>query len=512
MTNPGAAMRMLITYAICIPLAVAVGYLLANQMDYGSLGFLGLVAALILAPVFIKWHYPIMVFGLGFPAMFFFLKGNPPCWQIVVLLSLGLAIVERAMSSEKRFLKASSMTWALLFTAGMAVVTMQLTGGFALQQLGGDAGGGKKYITLFLGIATFFALISRGIPPERRNLYIGLFFISPAFGFIGDLFPFLPSPFNYINLMFPPTGDVGGNDISSIGTVLKRFGGLSVSATAIMFFLLARYGLRGILSGAHPFRTLLFALSLILSLVGGFRSILIGNIILLITLFFIEGLHRTRWMVVMMVFTLMFGCLVVPFSRQLPMTFQRAMSFLPLDVDPEARANAEASTEWRLRIWRAVWPQVPSYLLLGKGYRLTSLDFESMGVNSAFGGAAAVDASQEGLAISNDFHSGPLSTLICFGLWGAVGMLAIMLAGLRIVYRNFKYGDPELRNVNAMLLASHVHHVLYYFFIFGAFESDVAGFAQTVGFSVALNWGVCGPKSEPAVMQRIKPLAEPQPA
>jgi hypothetical protein len=299
--------------------------------------------------------------------------------------------------------------------------------------------------------------------------------------------------------MFPPTGDVGGNDISSIGTVLKRFGGLSVSATAIMFFLLARYGLRGILSGAHPFRTLLFALSLILSLVGGFRSILIGNIILLITL-------------VMMVFTLMFGCLVVPFSRQLPMTFQRAMSFLPLDVDPEARANAEASTEWRLRIWRAVWPQVPSYLLLGKGYRLTSLDFESMGVNSAFGGAAAVDASQEGLAISNDFHSGPLSTLICFGLWGAVGMLAIMLAGLRIVYRNFKYGDPELRNVNAMLLASHVHHVLYYFFIFGAFESDVAGFAQTVGFSVALNWGVCGPKSEPAVMQRIKPLAEPQPA
>ena len=165
-----------------------------------------------------------------------------------------------------------------------------------------------------------------------------------------------------------------------------------------------------------------------LTLLGGFRSALAGNLLLLGFVFLLEGLHRTRMLPVVMIFALIGSCLLVPFSRQLPYNFQRALSFLPLDVDPVARADAEGSTEWRLAIWRAMWPKVPDYLLLGKGYSLSSGDFQSMGVDSAFSAMAQVDASQEGLAISSDFHSGPLSTLVCFGLWGAISMAALMLA------------------------------------------------------------------------------------
>ena len=45
-----------------------------------------------------------------------------------------------------------------------------------------ETGGGKKYIVLFLGIASFFALISRKIPKEHRNLYLGLYFLSGIAG------------------------------------------------------------------------------------------------------------------------------------------------------------------------------------------------------------------------------------------------------------------------------------------------------------------------------------------
>src|SRR6516225_4182783 len=107
MTNPAQAMRMLITYAICIPLAIFVGYLaqdIGNRPDMSNVGIFMLVLAIIISPIFIKWHYPILVFGLACPAICFFLPGKPPMWQIVVILSLGIAVLERILSSERRFI------------------------------------------------------------------------------------------------------------------------------------------------------------------------------------------------------------------------------------------------------------------------------------------------------------------------------------------------------------------------------------------------------------------------
>ena len=39
---------------------------------------------------------------------------------------------------------------------------------------------------------------------------------------------------------------------------------------------------------------------------------------------------------------------LVSFVDRLPLTMQRSLSFLPLPVDPIARASAEATTEWRV--------------------------------------------------------------------------------------------------------------------------------------------------------------------
>jgi hypothetical protein len=509
MTNPAAAMRMLITYAISIPVAITVGYLLTNPLDYGTLGFLGLIMALVLSPIFIKWHYPIMVFGLAFPAYLFFLVGRPPCWQVVVMLSLGIAIVERTLSSEKRFLRVPSMTWPLLFTVAMAALTAALTGGFGLHLLGGEVGGGKKYIVLILGVAIYFALTSRRIPREHWKFYVGLYFLSALPNFISDVFPFLPAPLNYINLLFPPSMDPTAGP--SVGIV--RLGALSNSAVAVFYFMLARHGLRGMFSPTHPFRALVFLLALGLSLLGGFRGVLIANLLVLILLFFLEGLHRTRLLPVVLLGAVLMTALLVPFARQLPFTFQRSLAFLPLNLDPQVRLDAEGSTEWRLQIWRDLWPRVPNYLLLGKGYLLTAGDFEMMGSGALANGAAAqMDRGNVSLAISGDYHNGPLSTLIPFGVWGAIALLWVTLAGLRVLYRNFKYGDPALRTINAFLLAWYVQHYLMFFFIFGGFEVDIGLFARTVGFSVALNGGLCGPVPKSAFAPQLQPLPAPSPA
>ena len=516
MTNPAAAIKMLVTYAICIPVAMLVGYVLTDPLDYGTLGFLGLVIALIFSPIFIKWHYPIMVFGLGCPMYLFFLVGDPPMAQVVVILSLGIAIVERSLNAERRFISAPSMTWPLVFTAAMALITAELTGGIGLHTMGGGVGGGKKYIALLISVATYFALTSRPIAKERRHFYIALFFLSALPSFIGDLFPLLPSPLTFINLLFPPTAEAMSGEFS-MGAM--RLGAFAYSAGAVATFMLARYGLKGIFMSNRPLRIPFFLLMLVLTLFGGFRTIIASYICIIFMLFFVEGLHRTRLVLVFFMGIILTGALLVPFSNKLPYTFQRALSFLPLNWDAAPKQDAEGSKLWRQRIWEATWPKVPDYLLLGKGYALRADDFAMMGdMNNggqfANGATAQMDASEEGLAISSDFHDGKLSTLIPFGIWGGISILWLMVAGQRVLYRNWKYGDLDLKTMNAYLLVGNTYHIISFFFIYGAYQNDVGQFGTFAGLSIALNWGVRGPARQtvPAPVMTFKSSARPQPA
>jgi hypothetical protein len=505
MTNPANAMRMLITYAITIPLAILVGYLLTDPLDYGTLGFFGLVFLLILSPIFIKWHYPILVFGLGCPMVCFFLVGRPPLWQVVTLLSLGIAVVERTISN-RRFIGVPMATWPFLYIAAMTYLTAKLTGGIGLHQLGGDGGGGKKYLQILIGIASYFALTSRYIPKERRVLYIGLYFLSGISGSIGDLAAVLGGPFHAFNLLFPSA--IGYGDVSvgttRLSTLAGLFGGLSG-------YMVVRYGLRGVFLSNHWWRVPAFLLLFPFIMLGGFRNALLGALFVYTTMFFLEGLHRTKLLPVL----LLVGCLFSPvlgfFSDHLPYTFQRSMSFLPLKWDEDVLMDANGSTEWRKTLWASLYPQVPQYLLLGKGYNMNAEDFQNIG-NGAFANLGnEIDPAQQALAISGDYHSGPLSTLIPFGIWGAIGMLWLMAVALFVAYRNFRYGDPDLKVFNAYLLANTLWAIVGFFFIFGAFSANVADFAKMIGFSIALNWGVCRPPPKPVYNPHFKPAAIPAP-
>ena len=518
-TNPAAAMRMLITYVICIPLAVMVGYLLTNPLDFGTLGFLGIVVALILSPVFIKWHYPILVFAISSPIMMFFLKGDPSFSQVMIFLSLGIALVERTVSSERRFLSVPSITWPLIFTMVVVVFTAELTGGIDFHSWsGGDSGvigGGRKYLLIFTGIAAYFALSSRPIPPRQRLLYIAFFYLPGLLVGVSDVFAYLPGPLHVINLLIP--ADIyssGSSELGQIGTSYKRFAGLSGLATSILTFMLVRYGLRGMIASGRLWRLGLVAMLCLISLAGGFRSGAINLIMTLGLLFLFEGLHRTRLMPVVFMGLVSMCVLLVPFAGKLPYAMQRSLAFLPLsNLDAEAVLDAQGSTEWRLNMWSFVWPQVPQYLLLGKGFGLTKDDYMVMGAGNVLAaGAEHFDASSGGLAVSADYHNGPLSTLIPFGIWGAIAFLWFSLAGLRLLYRNYKYGDPDLKMVNRFLLVAWIVHWLNYFFIFGAFQNDIISFATQFGFSVALNGGMRGPAPEPAFSPQIKPTPSPQAA
>jgi len=211
------------------------------------------------------------------------------------------------------------------------------------------------------------------------------------------------------------------------------------------------------------------------------------------SVFCFEGLHRTRLLPIIAVFGLLAALLVLPNAEKLPIMAQRALSFLPaVEVDPAAKESARSSTEWRVEMWKQVLPQIPKYLIKGKGYDIDPGDL-FLAQQSAHRGFA-IQAAQS--MVAGDYHNGPLSVLIPFGIFGVIGFTWLLVAAVRVLYYHYRFGDPSLHRVNTFLLAYFVARILFFLFIFGSLTSDLYALLGMLGLSISLN-GAPHPAPEP---------------
>ncbi len=363
-----------------------------------------------------------------------------------------------------------------------------------MRSLGSDVFGGKRYVYLLLGIFGYFALTANRIPKNRARLYAALFFLSPCIDVIGDLAGRLPSQLNLIFAFIAPSassfdsGEVGSQAIHT------RFGGLGVMGMAVFFFMMARYGVRGTFMSGKPLRVVIFILFSASMCFSGFRTFVILCGIIFVILFFMEGLHQTRIFPVFIFIGLFIAALIVPLANKLPYEFQRSLAFLPLNINPEAKLEAQSTQDWRLQIWKDALPQVPGFLLLGKGYAISQLDFQMVTTTGLTAGAAATDWSAD---VVGNYHNGPLSVVIFFGIWGVIALIWFWIASLRALFFNYRYGDPALRTLNTFLFALFITKILIFLIVFGSLYSDMAPFVGVIGFSVSLNGGICKPALKP---------------
>src|ERR1039457_7166469 len=101
MNNSAAILRALIIYAICVPLAVVVGYLavlMGSSPSYSNFGLIGGLALLLCAPILLRWHHPLLILSWNLPLTMFFLTGRPTVWLPMLALSLGISVLHRAMN------------------------------------------------------------------------------------------------------------------------------------------------------------------------------------------------------------------------------------------------------------------------------------------------------------------------------------------------------------------------------------------------------------------------------
>jgi hypothetical protein len=503
MNGSFAVPRKLAVFAIVLPLAVMVGYVLATPNSFNATVLIGLVVATLCVPILLRWHFVLLVSSWNMAVNLFFLPGQPNSWMALAAASLLIAFLDRLLSKVNRLIFVPSVSWALIFMVIVVVGTAQLTGGVGLRSMGGETYGGKRYFLIVIAVIGFFALVQQRIPLEKGRRYVSLYFASGATAMVSNLIYLLGPSFYFLYAIFPVENVMAYAVADITADPIKRMAGMAFSGLAIVNFILARYGIRGVLDIKRPWRLISFILVVCGMLLGGFRSSFLLLAMTLTLQFFMEGLHRTRLVLTVALVTILAGAFLVPFAQKLPLPIQRSLTVLPINVDPIVKHDAQVTADWRFRMWEHVAGEIPKYLLLGKGCSLDPMDMYLVAEARKRGFYADYQSEM----VAGNYHSGPLTILIPFGIWGAIAFVWFSIASLNVLYKNFKFSPPELKLANAFLFSYFLVRWTYFLAAYGHFAEDFCVFTGLVGLSISLNGGVSrkalvesAPKPEPQLV------------
>ena len=95
--------------------------------------------------------------------------------------------------------------------------------------------------------------------------------------------------------------------------------------------------------------------------------------------------------------------------------------------------------------------------------------------------------------LAGDYHNGPLSIIIPFGVYGFLAWLWLVAASIRALWLNHRHGPESLRKINTLLLAAFLVQLIVFTFVVGALFSELIIFLSLVGLSLSINNGICSP-------------------
>lgn len=479
-------LRSALAFGIAMLLALVAGVVMASPNSFLAIGAVGALAFVLSLPLLLRWHRPLLFCSWNAGILVFFLPGSPHLWMLLAGFSLVLAVLSSTIDRRVRLQHVPAVTWTLLAFLFVVLTTAMLRGGIGIKSLGGQTHGGKKYVFIIAAVVGYFALSALRVPVEKAFRYMAGWCLGSLTLAMSNV-AFMLGPASYwLFAVFPVEYALEQASAEYFGGAMRRLNGLGIAMIGPFCLMLISYGIRGLLDWRRPWRALVFLGIIGVSLFSGFRSLIGFYALLFLFQFTIEGLWRTRYALLLGGALLLGTVVVVPFARQMPLTIQRSLSFLPIDVDAQARMDAEGSSDWRFQMWRLLWGQVPEYLWLGKGYALDPMDLHLAQESLRRG----FIQNYETAMIAGDFHSGPLSLIIGFGLPGTVTLAAFLFAGWRVVRANHAHSPPELRAINSFIYAYFLCRSAFFLFVVGDAASDLAHFTGLIGASVALNGGV----------------------
>src|SRR5258708_32082592 len=100
---------------LCLPLAVLLGYFLAEPLESGSIAVVLFVLMVLSVPIMMKWHHPLLVLSWNACINPYFLPGRPYLWMVMAVASLFFATLNRSINAKNAFVNVPAVSASLIF-------------------------------------------------------------------------------------------------------------------------------------------------------------------------------------------------------------------------------------------------------------------------------------------------------------------------------------------------------------------------------------------------------------
>ncbi len=372
----------------------------------------------------------LIPFGLVLQGTVNALPGSPPVWALGTFVTLSMFALRIAMHKRDFVLKHDMLDFAILLNV-LAIAQAYVRNPSGLLMLGGDTAGGKPYLNFAVAIAAYFCLsVVRADLKMFRIAVIMMVVATIADSLIGVLSDYIPLLAMVVLPIYSNTnvGVALSGEATNTDTGIARAGGAFGEcgrALGVICFSMAR-PLHCLLP-THPLLFVSTGVGFVMVLLSGFRSMLMYLFVVYVVSAFIRRKYFD--IVAITVAGLLGLCLLIGSGqvRNLPFGAQRALSFLPIEMDERARADADQSSDWRFEMWEIALT-TDRYIQnkwLGDGFAVSASEMRAqLDAAQGFAGAIIID-SKEAFMRKGSFHGFHVE---CMRFTGAFGLACAIFA------------------------------------------------------------------------------------
>jgi hypothetical protein len=362
-----------------------------------------------------------------------------------------------------------------MFLMLLYLVTVYIRNPVGVQALGAEKVGGRPYFDVAIACVAYWILARSFLSPKLGRilplLLVGSRTVESVLGFIAYKFPSTaPIMREFYSSISTEAFDASDIRRQPAGESTDRQTYLSGFAANSVLLACSYWRPLTVVNPIFFGRFLIFATSFFALLLTGFRSAVLGAIMTLgIGSYLRRGLSEILPLAVVGVPILALVLVMQGTVFNLPLSAQRALSFLPGHWDSFAAAEAEASTEWRVYMWKVMLAE-DKYIQnkwLGDGFGFAQHEFEVMLAHQLVGD----NGDQEYYLIIGGVHSGPLSTIRYVGYVGLGIFIVVLCLLARDAWRLARraLGTPYLP-IAMFVCIPVIWEPINYLFIFGGFD------------------------------------------
>ncbi|MFN6018263.1 MAG: hypothetical protein ACK49N_11855 [Verrucomicrobiota bacterium] len=369
--------------------------------------------------------------------------------------------------------------WMLMLTIMIAQVYMRNPVGVSI--FGGDTIGGKAYALYAIALISALILCGLRVPASELKW---LTRISIAGGImnlaISILGAFVPTIGFYTGQSYTRSDEVSHQNRDAVDTgSVTRLPYLTGFGNNLALWISCY--ISPLIAMVRPLWLLLILVMVAASLMGGYRN---GIMSVMLTCFLgiayrsgSIGIVLSSFIGIVAITLLALVNLVTP----LPPNVQRTLTFLPGTWEQRYKDDADASTEWRVEVWKEAlltdrWIH-NKWLGDGLGFSAAELAAQMNTREGARAGISGFDAQRESILASGDYHSGSVTTIRVIGY---VGLFVFLIAQIRLACHAHelirKYKNTEWFPLTLLVGIPIIYKPFFFVFIFGDFKLSTPAF------------------------------------